>query len=1030
MLYPKTGENTLDPGLFRNPSCEYRGTPFWAWNCELNQADLNEEIDAMKQMGLGGFHMHTRVGMSTTYLGSEFMQFVKGCVEKAKQNDMLAWLYDEDKWPSGFAGGYVTKDIENRIKYLLLSRNPHRAEQVAKGEVAFRPRKSVLLASYQVELSDSGYLKSYRRLAEGETAPDAWYAYLEYAPDAPWFNNQSYADTLSKTAIEKFVEVTHERYKQAIGEEFGKRVPAIFTDEPELCIPREPGTKEYLSFAADTGDLAIVFTTDFADSFRAAYGMDIMQKLPELFWELPDSQVSQARYCYHDHLSERFASAFADTIGSWCRRNNILMTGHLMAENTLASQTSAVGECMRHYRGFGLPGIDMLCNRVELTTAKQAQSAAHQYGCPGVMSELYGVTNWDFDFRGHKLHGDWQAALGVTVRVHHLYWVSMGGEAKRDYPAAIGHQSPWYREYPYIEDHFARVNTAMTRGKPAVKIGVIHPVESYWLYAGCREQTAGTCAELEQHFTEITEWLLYGLTDFDYICESQLPKLYDVAKPGFSVGEMSYEAVIVPACKTLRGTTLAALRDYASRGGKVIFAGELPRFVDAKPCDCAREFAQTCQNVSWSQSAILSALEPFRTLDIVKADGSRADNLIHSLRDDGGIRRLFISHVRTPENPDVCRREDYRIRIRGEFAPTQYNTLTGEISPLPAVYRAGVTEIAWSCYEQSSLLLALEPGRSSLPAEKPAAAPTQLGELDARVPVSLSEPNVLVLDMPQYALDGEDWRPAEEILRLDNLVRQRLGFPLRCSAWAQPWVDPDRTPPQHELALRFVISSEIEADNVSLALESLEYTSIRFNGGDIEPKPNGWFTDKAIRTVPLGKLHKGENELVLRIRYGAKVMVEWCYLLGDFGVRVDGRFATVTAPVRSLAFGDWTTQGLPFYAGNVVYHCTVEGGSPLTLEVPQFRSPLVAVDVDGTRRGVVAIAPYQVRLDGLSAGTHALTLTAFGNRINAFGTLHNCDNATTWFGPDSWRSTGARWSYEYRLRESGILIAPRLWREQ
>ena len=79
-----------------------------------------------------------------------------------------------------------------------------------------------------------------------------------------------------------------------------------------------------------------------------------------------------------------------------------------------------------------------------------------------MLSELYGVTNWDFDFRGHKLQGDWQAALGVTVRVPHLTWTSMAGEAKRDYPASIGSQSPWYREYSYLEDHFARVTTAMT----------------------------------------------------------------------------------------------------------------------------------------------------------------------------------------------------------------------------------------------------------------------------------------------------------------------------------------------------------------------------------------------------------------------------------------------------------------------------------------------------------------------------------------------------------------------------------------
>ena len=115
-----------------------------------------------------------------------------------------------------------------------------------------------------------------------------------------------------------------------------------------------------------------------------------------------------------------------------------------------------------------------------------------------MMSELYGVTGWSFDFRGHKLLGDWQAALGVTLRVPHLSWMSMEGDAKRDYPASIFFQSPWYREYPLIEDHFARVNTALTRGKPLVHVAVIHPIESYWLPLGahgpdsCRSRANGS----------------------------------------------------------------------------------------------------------------------------------------------------------------------------------------------------------------------------------------------------------------------------------------------------------------------------------------------------------------------------------------------------------------------------------------------------------------------------------------------------------------------------------------------------------
>ena len=94
------------------------------------------------------------------------------------------------------------------------------------------------------------------------------------------------------------------------------------------------------------------------------------------------------------------------------------------------------------YQAFDIPGIDMLYDSRELNTAKQAQSVVHQYGREGMLSELYGVTGWEFDFRGHKLAGDWQAALGVNCSCASSYLDFHAGEAKRDYPASIGYQSP------------------------------------------------------------------------------------------------------------------------------------------------------------------------------------------------------------------------------------------------------------------------------------------------------------------------------------------------------------------------------------------------------------------------------------------------------------------------------------------------------------------------------------------------------------------------------------------------------------
>lgn len=98
MLYHQSHSDTLSPELFRNPTSEFRGAPFWAWNCKLDKEELLRQIDILQRMGFGGYHMHCRVGLDTPYLSDEFMEMISVCVDRAKEKQMLAWLYDEDRW--------------------------------------------------------------------------------------------------------------------------------------------------------------------------------------------------------------------------------------------------------------------------------------------------------------------------------------------------------------------------------------------------------------------------------------------------------------------------------------------------------------------------------------------------------------------------------------------------------------------------------------------------------------------------------------------------------------------------------------------------------------------------------------------------------------------------------------------------------------------------------------------------------------------------------------------------------------------
>ncbi|GAB4426244.1 MAG: glycosyl hydrolase [Chloroflexi bacterium OHK40] len=1038
-LYPRSVEPVLNPELFRTPSAEYRGAPFWSWNCALTERRLLQQIDVLKTMGMGGFHIHSRTGLETPYMGPEWLRLVRACAEHARREGLLAWLYDEDCWPSGFGGGLVTAEHQHRAKYLRFTPRPYGAaeargpEQAVIGPApATRTEQGSLLAKYYVNLKQ-GRLASYGRLGAGEAPPagtTVWYAYVETEATSARYNYQSYVDTLSRPAIERFIQTTHEPYYELLGDDFGGLVPAIFTDEPQLT------RKQGLGRADEPRDCILPWTDDLPESFAASYGQRLEDVLPELFWELPGGQASLARYRYHAHVTDRFARTFAGTLSAWCADHGIALTGHMMEEPTLESQTAAIGEAMHSLAFFQLPGIDMLCDRREYTTAKQAQSVARQYGRPGVLSELYGVTNWDYDFVGHKAQGDWQAALGVTVRVHHLTWVSMGGEAKRDYPASIGDHAPWWREYRLVEDHFARLNTALTRGHGLARVAVVHPIESYWLCYGPLEHTAVEREARERVFAGLAEWLLHGLIDFDYVAESLLPTqgAGDAQGALFVVGEASYDAVIVPGMRTIRATTLERLERFREAGGLVIFAGEVPSLVDAEPSARAQELATRSTWVPLEREAILAAVEHLRDIGAQLADGRRADSLLHQIRVDGTRRYVFLCNL-DRERP----REGVLITLRGEWQTTLLDTLTGETQLLASSHRDGKTLLEWDFTAHGHLLLALEPAPAhaaglEVKARRPAAHARprliEVGRLTGPVPVTLSEPNVLLLDQAEWRLGDDAWQPAEELLRIDNLVRARLGYPIRINRIAQPWVEPEG-PPAQSLSLRFALQVDAPVEAPLLAVERPGEMTITLDGAPVAAEATGWYVDEAIQALPLPRLEAGAHELVLTLPYRRKSSLEYGYLLGDFGVVVAGSRARVVAPVRELAFGDWTSQGLPFYGGNVTYHCTVEGrGAPLTLRAAKFQAPLLAANLDGRRLGPIAFAPFELALGALAPGEHRLDITAYGSRVNTFGCVHNADERAFWFGPNAWRTTGDDWSYEYRLKPAGLLAAPRLLREE
>ena len=1021
---------------FVNPGSEYRGAPFWAWNGELEPEELRQQIRDMHRMGLGGFFMHSRVGLATDYLSPKWFECVKACIDEAEKLDMQAWLYDEDRWPSGAAGGLVTANPEFRARKLICEEISDIAELNAQADT---------LAFYLAE-TDGAKTRNLERLAAvPEAVPTGktlLHFYIEEEQTSSWYNGQTYLDTLNHDAVKKFIEVTHEAYLREIGDEFGKRVPGIFTDEPNYGRAMEK---------LKDNKYGTPWTAKLPEVFRSRYGYDLQEHLPELFYDLEGVEVSKVKLNYIDCITYLFVGAFSRQIGEWCGKHNMLSTGHMLLEDNLSDQTLAVGSCMRSYEYMQAPGIDMLTEHWRAyDTVKQLSSAAHQFGQKWHLSETYGCTGWDFPFAGHKANGDWQAALGINLRCQHLAWYTMEGEAKRDFPASIFYQSPWWREYGKVEDYFARINLAMTRGTEVRDVLVIHPVESTWTMIGKNWLENKEVVDFDRKFIELRDCLLGSNIDFDYGDEEILGCHGAVAGKSFRVKLAEYKVVIIPEMKTVRASTLKLLREFAEQGGKVVFAGTPAGYIDGEKSQAFKLFAESCDNFTPGQELVDEIAKTAGRVAILDENGQEIFNTLYQHREDDVNAYLFICNAGHEERPAPISRNDATLSIeRTRAIPEmtvniktnkggtvlEVDLETGKTVRVDAIKTAAGWAIKSGMAAIGSRLFIITPEAVAM--ELPEAEALEIISEETlkadNYDIILSEDNVLPLAVAKFQIDGGDWADSEHILEIDAKVRRYLGIQCRGGQMEQPWVRKGQLSEKTaavKLAYEF-FCDVIPSGALYLAVEKPESFVIMLNG-QILPSDNncGWWCDRSLKKLAIDPLllKAGKNELVLECQYSeAHPGLEYIYLMGNFGAEFDGLRQTVLAPVKTLNIGDWVGQGLPFYSGAVAYQCdikiTEKSGARVFIKLSEYRGACVKLIVNGREAGVVAWHPNELDIsDFLNPGDNVISIEVFSSRRNSHGPLFNAEKWPTWTGSDSfYEFTG-----KFNLVPCGLLKAPKV----
>ncbi|MDR2774495.1 MAG: hypothetical protein LBC19_07100, partial [Tannerella sp.] len=210
---------------FPEPSKEYKTAPLYVWNTKITRGLIDTTLTDLKEKGFGGVFVHPRPGLVTEYISDEWYELFRYALDKGKELDMNVWIYDENSYPSGFAGGHVPAEMPesyNQGDGLTLEKADMLPGNAAEFFICLKEEKGVF-----VDIAG--------KLPEEQGKQGKYYLFKKsYQRTSPWYGGFSYVDLLHKGVTQKFIEVTFRGYERVAGDEFGKHMPGWFTDEPNI----------------------------------------------------------------------------------------------------------------------------------------------------------------------------------------------------------------------------------------------------------------------------------------------------------------------------------------------------------------------------------------------------------------------------------------------------------------------------------------------------------------------------------------------------------------------------------------------------------------------------------------------------------------------------------------------------------------------------------------------------------------------------------------------------------------------------
>ena len=688
-------------------------TPLF-WQHGEDHNILREEIEQMAVIGVNGFIMESRP--FPEFLEESWWQTVEFVLNEARQRDLKVYVFDDLRFPSGFAAGRIDrKHLKVYLKENYLDVfGPQTGTSFHLS--SWLERDEQLVRVIAVPVSEDGEkltidtaIDLTEKIVDNSvlwwdipTGRHRLFLYIRTrngGEDA----TRDYLNPLDNEAVKAYLDAVYEPHYQHFSQHFGQAFAGFFADEPRF------GNAP--SYSATLGKLPMVipFSDQLLEHLSRNWGQDFSRQLPCL-WHDCGENSSRARFIYMDVVSKLYAENYTRQIGDWCRAHRVKFIGHLVEENGAHARLGyGDGHFFRAIAGQDVSGLDAVllqilpgftsgwflssCGCHDSSFAywgltKMAASAGHLDPAKNgtTMCEAFGAYGWYEGLRLMKWLTDHFCVRGVNHLIPHAF--SPLAFPDPDCPPhfyARGHNPQW-RYFKIWADYANRICHLLSGGHHVATAAVLYHAEAEW-----------TGGEYEP-FEKVVQLLACNQIDcdvvpFDYLLDKQRSGLTDTCQ--LQIHEETFSVLIVPYAERLPEAGLLQLTEWAAAGLKVIFLRELPSAgVEGTATELLNSLRQHAVTTTYDK--LIGLLEQEHNFDLRVENASPDLAFYHYVHDNADIYFLV--------NGSTVKAIDTRVTIPVmKLLPVGYDAMTNSTyCPGGFVTPRGVT-----------IDLYLEPGEST-----------------------------------------------------------------------------------------------------------------------------------------------------------------------------------------------------------------------------------------------------------------------------------------------------------------------------